>query len=426
MEAEDEIKKIKDSMKNKATTNMLAEMRKDIEIKVDEVLKEIDKKNTEKNEKIEELHHELKLIKENIDEIRDFQRKIEDSVAMLRNYAFKYEKMNKRLKSVEEVIGVEEEINVNKIPPSILRLVYQYTLNDAINELRKSVGVDEATRMMKEVLLDVRTKTSGTELFKLIEGRIEAKDIEKAVEKKLISPKQIHLTYLEIIKKIRDYLPSYIPKNFASLLRTKGQEYSIETSTENNLRIAMGERQIESLRNKIAVQENTLREDISDTKKAIEQKIKDKADEMNSRIEKLFHDVKKLNNELIKIHDDIGKTSPYINEFITSLYQKMEQEIPRDGMKKREIHYPKQIVEDFINIGIKRGNLIVKEDMLYSTKHVENKIINTLGEEYISFSELKRKTGYDKDILVTVLEWLKKRNVIQEKKSGKGKKYKRR
>ncbi len=426
MVSDEEIKKIEESLKNRATTAMLTEMRKDLEKKIESIIEEIDKRNNEKNEKIESLKDTLKEIRGEINALRKEQESLDDALSTLRSFAFKYEKLHKKLSAIEEVIGVEEDINVNKIPPSILRLVYQYTLNDAIYELRKYVGYEEAEHIIKEVLQDVRTKTSGTELFKFSEGRIEARDIEKAIERKLISPKQIHLTYIEIIKKIKEYLPGYNPKNFASLLRTKGQEYAIETSTENHLRIEMIERNMESLRREMAYQENIMREDTAEIKRMLEQEIEEKVNSINSRIDEINRYMEKLTDDISRVYEDMTRITPYLQLVIKNTFEDIHRRIPPEGATRESLGYPSRIIDDFMSSEISQGKIILKDDTIYSVGKMEQKILDAIGDEFISFSEIKKRTGYDKELLSHVLEIMKEEEKVIERKYGKGKKYKRR
>ncbi len=426
MGIEEDLKKIEESLKTRATTTMLSEMRKDLEIKIEGIIEEIDKRNADKNEKIGALHEELDKIRSEISSLKKEQSAMDDALFTLRKFAFKYEKLSKRLSAIEEVIGVEEDVNVNKIPPSILRLVYQYTLNDAISELRKYVGYEEAEHIIKEVLMDVRTKTSGTELFKFSEGKIEARDIEKAIERKLISPKQIHLTYVEIVKKIKEFLPGYTPKNFASLLRTHGQEYAIETATENRLRVEMLERRMESLRNEMAYQENVLREDITEIKKMIELELQENMKKINAEFEKVAHHMEKLEDDLKRVYEDMNRITPYLDILIKQIYGEIMEKIEPEGTDKNALDYPPKIMDDFLKTGVASGQIIIKEDKIYLIKKVEEKILEIIGEDFLSYSEIKKRTGYDKEILDYAIKLMKEKEIIEERKRGKGRKYKRR
>ncbi len=426
MDVEEKIKKMDESLKNRATTTMLSEMRKDLEKKIADLQEIIEDKSGERGEEIKKLREEIKELERKIQEMKTSYMGLRDDIELLRKYFLKYEKLQKRVKNMEEVMGIEEDINVNKIPPSILRLVYQYTINDAIEMLRKYVGASESERIMKSVLQDVRTRTSGTELFKLVNGKIEARDIEKAIKKKLISPKQIHLTYVEIINKIREYIPGYIPKNFASLLRTKGQEYAIETSTENRIRIEMLERNIENMRSEMAYQENIIREDISEIKRMIEMDIQNTANSLSDRIASVEERISGIHDEMERIVDTIEHILPYISSLKSQIYSKIMGEIPPEGIPLESLNYPPGIINDFLNEEINKGNVILQDNVVYSTEKIKNRILEALEEKSLSFSNLRKELGYDKEILVTVLEWMKKEGTIEEKKYGKGKKYKRR
>ncbi len=426
MDVEEKIKKMDESLKNRATTAMLSEMRKDLEKKIADIQEMIDSKSGERGDEINKLREEIKEIEGKIQEMKKSSMSLQDDISLLRKYFLKYEKLQKRVKNMEDVMGIEEDINVNKIPPSILRLVYQYTLNDAIDMLRKYVGPSESERIMKYVLQDVRTRTSGTELFKLVNGKIEARDIEKAIKKKLISPKQIHLTYIEIINKIREYIPGFVPKNFASLLRTKGQEYAIETSTENRIRIEMLERNIENMRGEMSYQENILREDISEIKRMIEMDIQNTANSLSERISKVEEMVSGLHDEMERIADTIKHMFPYISSLRGQIYSKIMEDIPPEGIPLENLEYPSEIINDFLNEEINRGNVILQDNVVYSTEKIKNRILEALEEKSLSFSKLRKELGYEKEILVTVLEWMKKEGLVEEKKYGKGKKYKRR
>ncbi len=323
-------------------------------------------------------------------------------------------------------MGVEEEIDVNKIPPSILRLVYQYTLNDAIITLRKYVGPNDAERIIEDVLTSVRTKTSGTELFKLKNGKIEARDIEIAIKKKLISPKQIHLTYIEIINSIKEYLPGYIPKNFASLLRTKGQEYAIENTTENRLRMEMIERSVKNLQGNMAYMENALREDISETKKLIEMDIEEKNREYLEKMEKLSDEINTIKDEIDRIYSIIDSITPYMNFLHKDVHEKLRNDIPPEGIDKNDLQYPRKIVENFIEEEVSKGNIMLMDNKIYDVSKVKKEILRAVGEDGASLSKIIKITGYEKDLLLTVLEWMKNDEILEEKKYGKGRKYKRR
>ncbi len=427
MDLENEIKKIRENLKNKVSTQMISEFRKDLESKISDIEESINKKFDERGTQIEELKREIGMVKEDIKNIYRIYDDLKNAMDILRDYTLKYEKFLKKVKYIEEVIGVEEEINVNKVPSNILQLVYQYTLNDIINNMKKYLGVDEAERIVNDVLQDVRTRTSGTELFKFKNGKIITKDIEKAIDKKLISPKQVHSTYVEIVNKLREYIPQYIPKNFASLLRTKGQEYAIETTTENRLRIEMVERNIEKLKSELSYQENIWRDEMLNQKMKIDIKMNELEERINKKIDEINKILNSIKEDMNKIYEFAGKITPYVEKYRLEVYKEILSTIPENGIKIENLNYPQEIIMDFIDYARGSGDVIEYNSLIYSWDKVKSVVLKAIPEgESVSFSEIKRRTEYEKDLLMSILDRLVKEKILEVKRYGKGKKYKRR
>ncbi len=424
MDVEKKIKEIEENIKNRATNNMISQMRQDIERKLEENLENINKKIEDEKKGIKEINSGMEDIKKEIGEIRKDYDGLNKIIENLRSYTLKFDKINKKIKGIEEIIGVEEKIDVGKIPANILQLVYQYTLDDAVSTLRKLIGIQDSERILIDVLQDVRTKTSGTELFKYKNGRIITRDLAKAIDKKLISPKQVHLTYIEIMNKIKEYIPSYIPKNFISLLRTKGQEYAIENTTENRMRIEMNERNIEKLKNDISYLESSLREEILTMKKEEEKKILGKFKEVESKIEGLNNELNKIYPEIEKIYENLKGITPYIENYKNNLMKEILESIPSEGTELDKFEYPKEIVEELFNK--MKSQVLEYDGKIYSINKIEGRILDSIGDENISFSELRKRTNYDKEILKSVLERMVNEEMLIERRYGKGKKYKRR
>ena len=427
MDVENEIKKIQENLKNKVSSQMISEFRKDLEVKIDEIKESIGEKYEEKIKEIQNIKKEIKDLKNDLNEMHKMHQVLKDDMEVLREYTLKYEKFLKKVKYIEEVIGTEEEIDVNKVPPNILQLVYQYTLNDIINNLKKYVGIDDAERIVNEVMQDVRTRTSGTELFKFREGKIITKDIEKAIEKKLISPKQVHSTYVEIVNRLREYIPQYIPKNFASLLRTKGQEYAIETTTENRLRIEMMERNLEKLRNDISYQENLWREEMLNQKMNIEMKINETGEKINDRLENINKAINLMKDDINKIYEIMGNIVPYLEIYRMTIFKDVLSRIPEEGATPDNLNLPKEIVDDFIEYARNSGLIIEKDKTIYSIAKVRDRILGVIpSDDFLSFSEIRKRTKFEKEILMSILDELVEEKILEEKRYGKGKKYKRR
>ena len=424
MDLEEKIKEIEENMKNRVTNGMLSQFRQEMETKLDENVNTLKNIIEDEQKKIEEMNKSIRDMRKNIEEIEENYRDIQENVKHIGEYQLKYDKLLKRVGNLEEIVGVEERVDVNKVPPTILQLVYQYTLDDAVKSLVKIMGVQESERILIDVLQDVRTKTSGTELFKYMNGRIITKDIAKAIEKKLISPKQIHLTYVEIVNKIKEYIPNYIPKNFASLIRVKGEEYAIETSTENRMRIEMNEINMEKLKNEISSLENSLREEILRATENEEKKVLEKFGEIEKKMEGFNNELNRIYKDVEQIYEGIKLVSPYIEIFKRNLFDEILQKLPPEGIEKSKMGYPDSVINEFMK---EMKPLILEfKGKIYSVKLLKEKVMDVIGDKNISFSEIRKKTGYDKGILNPILNQMVKENLLVERKYGKGKKYKRR
>jgi hypothetical protein len=137
---------------------------------------------------------------------------------------------NKVIEMAEEV-GYGESLNVSKIPASILESVYEATLEDAVKAVIQNIGPYDAETLILKVLEDIRTQTSGSELFKYSEGKLKIMNLTRALESKAISAKQIQATYSELLKKILDFAPGYKSKNFRAMLKIKSQEFAIDKTS---------------------------------------------------------------------------------------------------------------------------------------------------------------------------------------------------
>ena len=176
---------------------------------------------------------------------------------------------NKVIEMAEEV-GYGESLNVSKIPPSILESVYEATLEDAVKAVIQNMGPYDAEIFILQVLEDIRTQTSGSELFKYSEGKLRIMDLTKALESKAISAKQIQATYSELLKKILDYAPGYKSKNFRAMLKIDLSEVLAEIHTEidsfRRLRDEVGERltELEESRNELLADVRDLWQKLND------------------------------------------------------------------------------------------------------------------------------------------------------------------
>ena len=141
------------------------------------------------------------------------------------------EKVIEKVNLMMEEVGYGEEIDVSKIPPNILEIVFQSTLDEVVEKIWKEKGSHDAERIIGSVLEEVRLRTSGSELFMFDAKRIKTRNLARTLEKELISARQIQTTYKELLGRLLEHLPGYKPKNFRAMIKIKSQEYSVDTST---------------------------------------------------------------------------------------------------------------------------------------------------------------------------------------------------
>lgn len=140
-------------------------------------------------------------------------------------------KLDEKVTDILEEIGFGESMDVGKIPPNILESVYNSTIEDVVNVIRRNYGSHDAEDLILQALEDIRTKTSGSELFTYDGRRLRTRNLAKALGQKLISAKQVQTTYDELLRKLLEYVPAHKPKNFRAMIKLKSQEYAVDTST---------------------------------------------------------------------------------------------------------------------------------------------------------------------------------------------------
>jgi predicted nucleic acid-binding Zn-ribbon protein len=137
-------------------------------------------------------------------------------------------KVDVKLSEVLEDIGYEESLEISKVPPNILELVYETIIEDAINHIKHNCGVHDTELVVNRTLEEIRFRTSGSELFKYENGKLKLRNLTKYINQKSISAKQIHTTFKELLSKLIENIPDYEPKNFKAMIKIKSQEYSLD------------------------------------------------------------------------------------------------------------------------------------------------------------------------------------------------------
>jgi len=202
---------------------------------------------------------------------------------MLADLKKELQKMDTRMNELGEEVGFGESLNVSKIPPTILESVYEATLADAVKALIQSMGPYDAEALILKILEDIRTQTSGSELFKFESGKLRIINLARSLESKLISARQIQSTYSEVLKRIKEHVPGFKPKNFRAMLKIKSQEFAVDKASG------------------LSEYLDSIRADLEGFKKArvdIETRIKDLEETRNT----LLSDVRELEQRLEEYH----------------------------------------------------------------------------------------------------------------------------
>jgi len=121
-----------------------------------------------------------------------------------------------------------ENIKIDKLPPEVLQRAYQEFLDANLSYASSILGRDYVASWLKETLEKIRICSAGTEFFIPQENRIVVTDILNAKSRNLLSLKQIHKVYSEIIKRLKNILLDYEMMDFEELLNRKIQDYTLE------------------------------------------------------------------------------------------------------------------------------------------------------------------------------------------------------
>lgn len=139
------------------------------------------------------------------------------------------EKIRAKIEDIVDEVGYGEALDITKVPPEILEAAYQTILDDVVDELRKARGSHDAELHVLNSLEQLRLKTSGSELFHYKPHRIHV-GVAKALTKGLVSPRQVQMTYEELLRHLLEPVHHHTPKNFRAIVKIKTQEYAVDAA----------------------------------------------------------------------------------------------------------------------------------------------------------------------------------------------------
>ncbi len=350
----------------------------------------------------EDYESSIKQIEKSISTVN---RKIEGVIKEMDESAEKYgtyqnvvreiEKLDDRTTEILEEIGFGESLNVAKIPPNILESVYESTIEGAINEINRNYGSHDAENIIARTLEDIRTRTSGSELFYFDGRMLKTRNLAKAIEQKLISAKQVQTTYDELLSKLMEYLPGYKAKNFRAMIKLKSQEYAVDKSTLLLESIKVLREHIDNLKNmvgSVSNRQNTIEIEINRLK---ESKVgKDDIERINSLLEEIKAKQGDLDEMLKGIKEEQTAERNAFSEELKSISKRLE-ELETTGLEKKKketIKPPKKKEKEEKKKEVKKKE---PSDVEVELSEDENRILKTIPSKGHTLSRIKKELGDD-------------------------------
>ncbi len=219
------------------------------------------------------------ITKKNTEITRIVEQKVD--VDKLRQFRKDIGKIEKKLNLLMEETGFGEILDVAKIPPNILEIVYDTTLGDVTKALWQEYGPG-AEKIIMDVLEDIRLETSGSEMFYFDGRRIRTRDVAKNIRRGMISARQLQDTYEELLRKLLERIPTHKSKNFRAMIKLKSQEYTVDKTTLLLERMEKVENAVSMLNGMVSGLANTLNRET----KSLGEEMKALSEDIRGRIER--------------------------------------------------------------------------------------------------------------------------------------------
>jgi len=200
-----------------------------------------------------------------------------------------------------------QSLNAAKVPPDVLQITYSKTLNDLYGAILNIYGDSEAEAIINSIRDNVRGFSAGVDFFRFEEGSFVVTELSEAIQSRLVSTKQIHGTYIEIFKRMAEYVPNYESQDFRSFVETGSREYAVEKIAEHNHRL----KDLESLVNKYLQELDNVSENMGFV-----------AQLQNQQLE----EIKTKSEDIINIKDQISNLSHAVN-LHTRLFKKLNSNL---------------------------------------------------------------------------------------------------
>jgi DNA repair exonuclease SbcCD ATPase subunit len=296
-------------------------------------------------------------------------------------------KLDDKTTEILEEIGFGESLNVAKIPPNILESVYESTMEDIINEIRSNYGSQDAENIITKTLEDVRTRTSGSELFYFDGRMLKTRNLAKVIQERLISAKQVQTTYDELLRKLLEYLPGYKAKNFRAMIKLKSQEYAVDKTTYLLDRNDILKREIDELRNMVASvsnRQNSLEIGLNNLMGSkVEKSDLEATNNILEEMKTKQNDLDAMQQKLMEMMEDNKKAISEALEGISGEIKDQETGLPDELMDIPEISEKKEKKKE------EKKKLIEKE--VDGLKENESKVLRIIPSNGFTLNRIKKE-----------------------------------
>ncbi len=399
--------------------NELELIESDLNTKVD--FAALTKMSEDYESSIKQLEKSIGTVNRKIDGIIKEMDESAEKYGTYQNVVREIDKLDDRTTEILEEIGFGESLNVAKIPPNILESVYESTIEGAVNEINRNYGSHDAENIITRTLEDIRTRTSGSELFYFDGRMLKTRNLAKAIEQKLISAKQVQTTYDELLSKLMEYLPGYKAKNFRAMIKLKSQEYAVDKSTLLLESIEVLREHIDNLKNmvgSVSNRQNTIEIEIN---RLGESKVgKDDIERINALLEEIKAKQGDLDDMLKGIKEEQTAERNAFSEELKSISKRLE-ELETSGLekkKKESVKPPKKKEKEEKKKEVKKKE---PSDLEVELSEDENRILKTIPSKGHSLSRIKKELEDDitEKRIKECLQSMIKKGIISTVKRGK-------
>lgn len=123
----------------------------------------------------------------------------------------------------------EEQVAPNTVPPIVLQQVYEETLTEIFQEMTRLSGAG-APRRTREIMETIRRSSSGMEFFRVADDKkIVATGLAVAIQRRLLSAAQVHLTFSQFHRRLLAEVPRYRARRFEDLVGARTSAFSVAT-----------------------------------------------------------------------------------------------------------------------------------------------------------------------------------------------------